>query len=140
MGARIYHLRVPAEARCLRAVRAFVTVALADCSCRTTERIVLALDEACANVIKHRNPGMGCTDVAISIEIDPDVFRCRIGSFCHRDDVANIRPRPIDDVRPGGLGTHFIQQVMDSVRYEPDPERPGAMLLVLEKRLPEEAK
>lgn len=136
MAACRYEIRVPAEARCLRAVRAFVAAALPDRLGETVDRIVLALDEACANIIRHRNARMGCNDIELHLELDDGSFRCRISSFCANDDVAHIRPRDEDDPRCGGLGTRFIAQIMDRVEYEPDPHRPGAMTLLLEKALP----
>jgi anti-sigma regulatory factor (Ser/Thr protein kinase) len=32
-------------------------------------------------------------------------------------DVERIVPRDLDEVRPGGLGTHFIRSIMDEVTY-----------------------
>ena len=29
-----------------------------------------------------------------------------------------IKPRNLDDVKPGGLGTFFINQIMDSVSFQ----------------------
>ena len=28
-----------------------------------------------------------------------------------------IKPRNINEIKPGGLGTHFIDQIMDNVRW-----------------------
>jgi anti-sigma regulatory factor (Ser/Thr protein kinase) len=59
--------------------------------------------------------------------------RLRIGSFCRARDCAAIKPRELQDVRPGGLGTSFIERLMDRVAFEPEPDRPDCVALVLEK-------
>jgi sigma-B regulation protein RsbU (phosphoserine phosphatase) len=134
MSNRVFHLRVPAEASCLHAVRAFVASALAATFGEQTVNVVLALDEACANVIKHRAPLPGRDDIELRIELDEAAVRFRIGCFCAERDVPRIKPRDLADLRPGGLGTHLIGQIMDRIDYEPDPTAPGRMVLVLEKR------
>ena len=45
-----------------------------------------------------------------------------------------MQPRDLDEVRPGGLGTHFILQVMDEVGFvEPPPEGGGNLLRMVKK-------
>ncbi len=68
--------------------------------------------------------------------IDAKFVRFRVRNFCCKEDVPNIQPRDLKCVRPGGLGTHFIHEIMDRVEFEPDPESPGRLSLVLEKSLP----
>jgi anti-sigma regulatory factor (Ser/Thr protein kinase) len=33
-------------------------------------------------------------------------------------DTTKIEPRPLDEIRPGGLGLHIIRGSMDSVQYK----------------------
>jgi sigma-B regulation protein RsbU (phosphoserine phosphatase) len=138
MGVRVYQLQVPAAASCLRPVRAFLTAVLEDVLGAATPAVVLALDEACANVVAHRARHLGRDEVELRVEVAPALVRFRLAAFCAAADLPAIRPRDLAEVRPGGLGTHFVGQIMDRVDYEPDPQCPGAMALVLEKRvLPE---
>jgi anti-sigma regulatory factor (Ser/Thr protein kinase) len=37
-------------------------------------------------------------------------------------DPASIQPRELSDIRPGGLGVHFIREIMDEAVYDPTPE------------------
>jgi anti-sigma regulatory factor (Ser/Thr protein kinase) len=138
MGARIYELRVPAEAGCLQPVRDFLTSMLEGVLRDATPMAVLAVGEACTNVVAHRTPRLGRNDIELRVEVHPDLVRFRLGAFCTAADVPAIRPRDLADLRPGGLGTHFIAEIMDRVDYEPEAEPPGAMALVMEKRLPAE--
>ena len=45
-----------------------------------------------------------------------------------------VKHRAIDDVKPGGLGTFFIQQIMDSIQFQ-EGEEPWINHLVLTKNL-----
>ena len=40
-------------------------------------------------------------------------------------DASKVKPRDLDDVRPGGLGTHFIRQVMDECGFVTLPSSEG---------------
>lgn len=135
MPTSVFHVQVPAEATCLRAVRAFVGSVLEEHCGIDTANLVLALDEACANVVRHRVPVPGHDDIDVRIELGGGTVRFRIGCFCARRDMPRIRPRDPADERPGGFGTLLIGQIMDRVDFEPDPAMPGRMVLVLEKRL-----
>ena len=39
-----------------------------------------------------------------------------------------MRPRDLDDIRPGGLGTHFIREVMDRVAFLTPADGRGNLL------------
>ena len=71
----------------------------------------------------------------VQAEMLPGRLRISIMDFCCPEDVPRIKPRNLKAVRPGGLGTHFVDEIMDSVAYEPDPKNPDRMVLVLEKSL-----
>jgi sigma-B regulation protein RsbU (phosphoserine phosphatase) len=136
MQKRVFHVRVPAEAACLRTVRAFVGAALEEAlGEEEAASVVLALDEACSNIVKHRARIRGRDEIDVRMEVEPAAVRFRIGCFCAQQDVPRIRPRDLADLRPGGVGTRLIGQIMDRIEYEPDPTTPGLMVLVLEKRL-----
>ena len=128
-----FQVTTPADPRFLKAVRAFFSAILAEFG-DEVDMLVLALDESCANLLKHRPAERDCP-IEVQAEIDGLVARFRIVDFCCAGDIPNIKPRNLDDVRPGGLGTHFVSEIMDRVRFEPDPAHEGRMVLVLEKKL-----
>ena len=43
-------------------------------------------------------------------------------------DVSRCEPRALDDVRPGGLGMHFMREIMDQVEFLPPPAGFGNFL------------
>lgn len=130
-----FSVSVPAEAVHLKAVRAFFDRVLKERFGDDADMLVLALDESCSNILKHqkKQPGQCLT---VTAAIDSRRVRFRLGNFCGKEDVPKIRPRDLKCVRPGGLGTHFIHEIMDRVEFEPDPESSGRLALVLEKTLP----
>ncbi len=130
-----HELTVPAEAGALKQVRSFLGPRLKGLTPRQTEEVVLAVDECCANVIRHRNPDICDGRIHLSADVGPDRVIVRIRGYCRREDIPNIRPRALEDVRPGGLGTHFVNRIMDRVAYIPDEDYPDSMTLVMEKSL-----
>lgn len=130
-----FSVSVPAEAAHLKAVRAFFQPVLKERFGAEADMLVLALDESCSNILKHQKGGSGQC-LTVTATIDSRCVRFRVGNFCGAEDVPRIRPRDLKCVRPGGLGTHFIHEIMDRVEFEPDLESTGRLALVLEKTLP----
>ena len=83
----------------------------------TTEEIKLAVDEACANVIKHAYKGDTSKKIMLKYQVTRDAFTVIIedSGITARADL--IRGRNLDDVRPGGLGVHFIKKVFDTFEF-----------------------
>jgi anti-sigma regulatory factor (Ser/Thr protein kinase) len=94
------------------------------------ELLVLGLDEACTNIIRHAY-GQDEKPVRLEMERLQDRIRFVLRDYGRRCDPKCIRSRPLEDVRPGGVGVYIIRQVFDFVKYE--PRRRGTKL-VLEKR------
>ena len=132
---RVFEVRVPAEPASLHTVRAFVADLLQEAAAGDCDNLVLAVNEACANIVKHRARVRGHDEIELRVELEPDRVRFRFACFCAQRDVPHIRPRELADTRPGGVGTRLIGEIMDRIDYEPDPQVPGLMTLVLEKRL-----
>jgi anti-sigma regulatory factor (Ser/Thr protein kinase) len=113
-------IKISSDPKFLTIVRAMVgkVCELVECSVEEKNKIILAVDEACSNIMKHTYHG----DLGQSIEIRCESARDKI-EFVLKDcgppiDPGKIKPRPLDDLRPGGLGTHFIRTIMDEVKYE----------------------
>jgi len=118
----------------LAEVRARVRTFLADSGfddCQA-ELMVLALDEACTNVIRHAY-GHTCKPVRLEMTSLRDKIRFILRDYGQTCDPSKIKSRALEDIRPGGLVVHIIQQAFDFVSYQPQPR---GTRLVLEKRLP----
>jgi anti-sigma regulatory factor (Ser/Thr protein kinase) len=96
--------------------------------------VVLAVDEACSNIIKHAYANAPDKIIKISCTIYEDRLEIRLRDFGERADLSKIEPRSLEDVRPGGLGVHLIRAVMNKVEYKNDAKRGNHLLLIKEKR------
>jgi sigma-B regulation protein RsbU (phosphoserine phosphatase) len=131
----LLEIRIPARSEHLGELRSAVRecVSAAGCSETPTADIVLAVDEACQNVIRHAYKGDADGVIELSI--------CREGNdliFSLRDEAPTIdpnqvKPRDLDDVRPGGLGTHFIHKLMDRVEFIQPPRGAGNLLRMVKR-------
>lgn len=96
---------------------------LCGCSPDVVQDIVLAVDEALQNVIRHAYAGRADGQIILTMAHRKDdaegLVVATIRDFAPPVDAAAIKPRDLDDVRPGGLGTHFIREVMDEVDFLP---------------------
>lgn len=134
-GEKVFQLRVTAKANRLRLIRNAVRETAAFCGFSETDTgdIVLAVDEACQNVIRHAYGHEGEGDISIEFRHRPDAMILLIRDFADPVDISKIKPRDLDDLRPGGLGTHLIGEVMDEVDFLPPPIDGGNLLRLVKK-------
>ncbi len=106
----------------------------------TAGSIVLSVDEALTNVIRHAYDG--ADDRRIEVELAStaggDGLRITVRDDGTYVDPAQMRPRDLKDVRPGGLGVHIIRECMDDVSYARRDN--GGTELTMTRRLSAERK
>lgn len=83
------------------------------------EDLKLAVDEACSNVIKHAYKGDTTKRIVVQFRTIPGGLEVIIEDNGLKSDPAVIRGRDLDDVKPGGLGVHFIRRTFDRVEFDP---------------------
>ena len=101
------------------------------------DELVLAIAEAAQNIVKHAYKDIETNDDKMEIKISLGKNdELEIGFFDKGKPVdgAKVRHRNIDDVKPGGLGTFFIQQIMDAVVFK-EGEKPWINHLILTKKI-----
>lgn len=81
------------------------------------DRIVLAINEACMNIIQHAYRPQSRGEIQLQISRNHKGIVIRIIDSADPIDISTIKSRALDDLRPGGLGVHFIRSVMDHVEY-----------------------
>lgn len=79
--------------------------------------IILAVDEACSNIIKHCCKNDDTRNIDLTITLESDSLIISIVDYGVQFDINSIKPRDITEIKPGGLGVHIIKQVMDTVEY-----------------------
>lgn len=124
----------PARPERLRDIRRAVaeTAGLLGCSDALVRDIVLAVDEACQNIIRHAYCGRD-GDIVVQVGRDDHRLVVRLIDFAPPVDIAKVCPRPLDELRPGGLGTHFIRAVMDEVDFLAPPAGAGNLLQMVKR-------
>jgi serine/threonine-protein kinase RsbW len=127
-------LSLPAEERLVPAARKAVgeLLAAAGLPSDTVDDVVLAVDEACSNVLQHAFPnGPGSYELSADIrpgEVVIDVVDHGVGF-----DPMDWRPAEILDLT--GRGFEIMRRVMTTVEVE-SPTRQGGTRLRLCKQLP----
>ena len=131
----IVELRIPALADRMSLVRATLRSAAQHCGFddSSTQDLVLAVCEACQNVIQHGYAGQETGDVVLTMTRSDDGVVVRVRDFAAPVDPEIIKPRDLTDVRPGGLGIHFIKNLMDSAVFLPGPDGIGNVLQMTKK-------
>jgi len=100
---------------------------------KIVEEIRLAVDEACANVIKHAYKGDTSKEIVLEYTNTEKEFTVILEDKGTKADIRSIKGRDLEKVRPGGLGVHFIRRVFDVFEY--DEKRTEGNRLVLRKYL-----
>ncbi|WP_244511228.1 ATP-binding SpoIIE family protein phosphatase [Magnetospirillum fulvum] len=124
----------PARPEALAAIRSAVAVAVAGlgAAAGAVEACVLAVDEACQNIIRHAYKG-GEGDIVLHVAREGDDIVIQLMDFAAPVDPDKIVSRSLEDVRPGGLGTHLMRSVMDKVGFRPPPAGVGNLLEMVKR-------
>lgn len=104
----------------------------------TLFHIELACDEACTNIIEHAYGGEDMGVIYASWQVKDGEFIITLhdhGRSFNPDDIPTppTEQNP-DNIKAGGLGVHFMRQLMDSVTYHFDDNHGNT--LIMTKKLP----
>jgi anti-sigma regulatory factor (Ser/Thr protein kinase) len=126
-------LRIPAVPELLRVIREQVREAAErmGCDAECTAEIVLAVNEACMNVMQHAYRGRSDGEIVLRMRNNGDSIEVQVEDTAAPVDVSTIVPRCLDEVRPGGLGTHFMRSVMDECIYGRNRQGDGNLLRMI---------
>jgi anti-sigma regulatory factor (Ser/Thr protein kinase) len=83
--------------------------------------IALAVDETLANIIRHGYQLQDDKPIDVSIWLiqeEPKGIRIVIEDEAKQIEPAEICGRDLEDIKPGGLGVHIINDVMDECTFE----------------------
>ena len=100
------------------------------------DELVLAIAEAAQNIVKHGYKGVEETSDRMEIKISLKDNHLEIGFFDKGKAVVpgNVQHRKLDDIKPGGLGTFFIKEIMDAAVFKKD-QKGWVNHLILTKKI-----
>lgn len=128
------HLTLLSDPKYLPLIRGIVEQAsvLAGFAPADRDTVLLAVTEAVANVIRHAYRDRHDQPVEIDLLASPGSLHIDLIDRGRFVDPSRIASRPLDEVRPGGLGVHLIRSTMDVVEYKQNAH--GGTTLTLVKR------
>lgn len=97
------------------------------------DKVMLAVDEACTNIIKHAYRSIPDGEIHISISYSDKKFVVKIKDYGTSFE-ANSIPEPdlqkyYREKRVGGLGMYLMKTLMDEVKYVSIPGKYNQVLL-----------
>ncbi len=131
----LLELRFPAQVDRLKLVRGSVRAAARMCGFNDTaaQNIVLAVDEACQNIIVHGYKGREDGEIVMYLARRQDGIQVSLVDSAPLVDPATITPRALTDIKPGRLGSYFIRKIMDTADYRPRPDGAGNLLQMFKR-------
>ncbi len=104
----------------LKPLREFVRVLAKKQGCcdENLDCMVMAINEACMNVIQHAYKEKDDEEIIVEFWKDGKELIIKVFDFADQVNLDLIKSRDLEDLRPGGLGVHIIHQVMDWVEYK----------------------
>jgi len=95
------------------------------------KEIELGTDEAVTNIIKHSYKEENKKNI---IEVKLEFFENKVIIHLYDNGVLvneeKIKPRKLNDIKPGGLGTYFINTIMDEVKWRKDSNWNNHLILM----------
>jgi len=98
---------------------------------KDTNLIIVAVLEAFSNIIKYTYGG-DVGKIKVSVLGEGKTLKVFLRDYGRKVDEEKIVSRDLKDIKPGGLGVHFIKEIMDSVEYMPVEN--GNELRLIKKR------
>src|SRR5262249_8322839 len=128
-------LTIASDLRLLPLARAFVegVCRAAGFDDRTTHAIVLAVDEATNNAMRHAHRDRPDAPVRIQCFLLPDALEIRLQDEGDPFDLSAVPDLDPAELRVGGRGVFLMRTIMDELSCEPAGER-GNVLRMLKRR------
>lgn len=119
MESNPIHIRIASHPENLKGVRRMIKdiTATTRLSQEDSECIVLAVDEACSNIIKHSYQNDFTREIDLTIKLETNLLTISIIDKGIRFNINSLENRDIHKIKPGGLGVYIIHKVMNIVEY-----------------------
>lgn len=140
-GRPLLDITIPARVEAMSNMRHALAEALtsAKISKAMRDRVVLAVHEACTNIIRHGYGDCAGGQISMTIAIRREQLCIRLRDHAPPVDPRVIRPRDLNECRPGGLGINIIDDTMDRWKFRA-LKRGAGNVLTMSRRLEKETR
>ncbi len=128
-------LKVKSRTDNLSKIRDFISsnAAEAGIPSDSIDNIMLAVDEACTNIIRHAYKSFPDGEIVIKIKYDDNTFTIIIVDYGNTFDPTAV-PKPdlkkyYQEHKVGGLGMYLMRTLMDDVEYTSIPGKYNQVML-----------
>ena len=131
----LIEITLPARADSLAQIRSMVKRALETAGCNNdlNKKLVVAVSEACMNVIQHAYKNVRDGEFELILRKVKGHVYFRLTDHAEHIDLDKVKSRELDDIRPGGLGVYFIREIMDDYSIGHLPGEKGNFLEMVKK-------
>jgi anti-sigma regulatory factor (Ser/Thr protein kinase) len=92
---------------------------------KAADAVVLAVNEGCMNIIQHAYAMDPDGRIEVRVLRQDGAMVIQLRDYAERVDEQAVCSRDLDDIRPGGLGVHLMQCLMDECGFLEPPEDGG---------------
>ena len=119
MALKPVHLSVTSHPKNLSCIRELLseTISQTTLSQEALGSIILAVDEACSNIIRHSYNNDHTREIKLTLEISDKSLIITIMDNGIEFNICTSEARDVTEVKPGGLGIYIIKETMDMVEY-----------------------
>ena len=131
-----YQLRIPSHAGNLEIIREFASRIARKVGFNEDDvnKIELAVDEACTNVIKHAYSYDSKQPINLVIKVDAEKLTVLITDHGKSFDPKQLRPPDMKEyfvqMRVGGLGVYLMKTLMDEVEFDIQPGKRNQLRMI----------
>ncbi|MCX8069783.1 MAG: ATP-binding protein [Thermodesulfovibrionales bacterium] len=113
-------IEVPSHPMYLSMIRIFLEklLKLIDIQTLIIEDIKSAVDEACSNVIKYAYKNSYDKTIKVYFSCTPSEITVIVEDYGDKPQDLSFQGRDLSDLRPGGLGMHFIRKAFDEIDFK----------------------
>ena len=128
----LFRRSFPAKPEQMREVRSLLRSALDDAGVESgiRDKLVLAVDEACCNIIRHAYGPHATGDIDLRLTSDNGELEFRVVDSAPAVDPCCVKAKPLGEFRSGGLGVALIETVMDDWSLQALPGGKGNRLIM----------
>ena len=138
MDNELLELRFASDPSCLKDVRRMLKESVSEIAGtrKFVSDVAIAVSEACMNIITHGYKGQYDKEILLQVRNADGVLEVLLTDYAEPMEIDKVGHRHLEDIRPGGLGTFLMTELMDKCEYKHLRNGPGNTLRMTKKIRP----